>query len=191
MLSRTRQTLVAVVAVFILCLLWFVGNEKSDPVPADPAADTVAAASDAPASVPRGIPRNGTLDPISIDPNRPANLLPQYPADALAADYRNDATAADERYRGQYFIVEGVASGIRREQDNVFLEIRTDNASQVVRAALLRQQICGPAGRTCEVEARATMVRRGQKVAVECTGAGQGDGNTPLLADCLLRGGAN
>ena len=42
MLSRTRQTLVAVVAVFILCLLWFVGNEKSDPVPADPAADTVA-----------------------------------------------------------------------------------------------------------------------------------------------------
>lgn len=186
MLSRTRQTLIAVVAFVVLILLWFVGNDKHDAVPVD--TPTVA---DEPASVPRGIPRNGTLDPISIDPNRPADVLPQYQADGLADDYRGDAAAADDRYRGRYFIVEGVASGIRRDADNVVLEIRTDNPGEVVRAGLLRQQICGPAGRTCEAEARATMVRRGQKVAVECTGAGQGEGGMPTLADCLIRGGAN
>jgi len=186
MLSRTRQTLIAIVAVVVLCLLWFVGNEKHDAAPVD----TVAG--DTPASVPRGIPRNGTLDPISIDPERPADELPQYQADGLAGDYRSDASAADDRYRGKYFIVEGVASGIRRDdRDGVFLDIRTSSPDQMVRAVLLRRQICGPAGRTCEVEARATMVRRGQKVAVECTGAGQDAAGMPLLADCLLRGGAN
>ncbi|MFJ5383727.1 hypothetical protein ACIPID_18825 [Cupriavidus sp. CER94] len=186
MLSRTRQILIAVVAVVVLFLLWFVGNEKHDTAPL-----ASVSAPDEPASVPRGIPRNGTLDPISIDPNRPADLLPQYQADGLADDYRSDAAAADDRYRGRYFIVEGVASGVRRDGDNLVLEIRTDNPGQVVRAALLRQQICGPGTRACEVEARATMVRRGQKVAVECTGAGQGEGGTPLLSECLLRGGAN
>ncbi len=187
MLSRLQQTLIAIVAVVVLCLLWFVGNDKRDVVPVE----TVTVPGEQPASVPRGIPRNGTLDPISIDPDRSADPLPQYQAENLADDYRENSGAADDRYRGKYFIVEGVASGIRRDNDSVFLEIRTDNPGEVVRAGLLRQQICGPAGRTCEVEARATMVRRGQKVAVECTGAGQGDGGTPLLADCLIRGGAN
>ncbi|MGO4306171.1 OB-fold putative lipoprotein [Cupriavidus sp. RAF12] len=189
MMSRLQQTLIAIVAVVVIGMLWFVGNDKGEIVPVD----TAAAPSEAeqPASVPRGIPRNGTLDPISIDPNRSADLLPQYPADALLDDYRDNAGAADDRYRGKYFIVEGVASGIRRDAAKVFLEIRTNDPGQVVRADLLQQQICGPAGRTCEVEARATMVRRGQKVAVECTGAGLGEGGTPLLADCLLRGGAN
>lgn len=187
MLSRLQQTLIAIVAVVVLGLLWFVGNDKRDVVPVD----TVAVPPDQPASVPRGIPRNGTLDPISIDPNRSADPLPQYQADSLADDYRDNTGAADDRYRGKYFIVEGVASGIRRDNANVFLEIRTNNPGEVVRADLLREQICGPAGRTCEVEARATMVRRGQKVAVECTGAGQGEGGMVLLADCLLRGGAN
>lgn len=187
MLSRLQQTLVAVVAVIVLGLLWFVGNDRHDAVPA---ADMVATPGDQPASVPRGIPRNGTLDPISIDPNRPADPLPQYQADSLVDDYRDNTGAADDRYLGKYFIVEGVASGTRRTQDSVFLEIRTNNPGVVVRANLLRQQICGPAGRTCEVEARATMVRRGQKVAVECTGAGQ-DSGTPVLNHCLIRGGAN
>lgn len=195
MLSRTRQTLIAVVAVVVLILLWFVGNDRHEDVPpatvAAPGASDASAASVAPASIARGIPRNGTLDPISIDPNRPADLLPQYQADGLADDYRADAPAADDRYRGQYFIVEGVASGVRRDGDNLVLEIRTDNPGEVVRAALLRQQICGPGTRACEVEARATMVRRGQKVAVECTGAGQGEGGMPQLAECLIRGGAN
>lgn len=187
MLSRLQQTLIAIVAVVVLVLLWFVGNDKHDAVPVE----TTAASDAAPASVPRGIPRNGTLDPISIDPNRPADPLPQYQADNLVDDYRENTGAADDRYRGQYFIVEGVASGIRRDNDNVFLEIRTSNPGDVVRADLLRQQICGPAGRTCEVEARATMVRRGQKVAVECTGAGRDDSGTPRLSECLIRGGAN
>ena len=186
MLSRLQQTLIAVVAVVVLFLLWFVGNDKQAFAPVD-----TAGVSDTPASVPRGIPRNGTLDPISIDPNRSADPLPQYQADGLADDYRDNSGAADDLYRGKYFIVEGVASGIRRDDAKVFLEIRTNNPGEVVRAGLLQQQVCGPAGRTCEVEARATMVRRGQKVAVECTGAGLGDGGTPLLADCLIRGGAN
>ncbi len=189
MLSRLQQTLVAVVAVAVLGLLWFVGNDKHDTARLDTgaASDT----GDQPASVPRGIPSNGTLDPISIDPRRPANPLPQYQAEGLVDDYRDNAGVADDRYLGKYFIVEGVASGIRRNNASVFLEIRTSRPGEVVRANLLQQQICGPAGRTCEVEARATMVRRGQKVAVECTGAGQGDGGTPLLTDCLIRGGAN
>jgi len=187
MLSRLQQTLVAFVAVAVLGVLWFVGNDRGD---VDPLESSVGPAT-APASTPRGVPRNGTLDPISIDPNRPADVLPEYQADNLFADYRDNAGAADDRYRGKYFIVEGVASGIRRDASNVFLEIRTSNPGELVRADLLREQICGPAGRTCEVEARATMVRRGQKVAVECTGAGLGDGGVPLLADCLIRGGAN
>ncbi|ABF10479.1 putative nucleic acid binding protein [Cupriavidus metallidurans] len=188
MLSRLQQSLIAVVAVVVLGLLWFVGNDKGDVVPVE----TGAAPSSQPASIPRGIPRNGTLDPISIDPERPADVLPQYQADGLFADYRDNAGEADDRYRGKYFIVEGVASGIRRDDgNNVFLEIRTSNPGELVRANLLRRQICGPAGRVCEVEARATMVRRGQKVAVECTGAGQGEGGVPLLNDCLIRGGAN
>lgn len=193
MLSNSRQILVAAVAVVVLVLLWFVGNDTGEIVPTNTTTDTAAASTPAepPASLPRGIPRNGVLDPISIDPNRPADLLPQYPADALATDYAADAAAADDRYKGKYLIVEGVASGIRRDHAHVYLEIRTDNPGVVVRADLLKDQICGPGTRACEVEARATMVRRGQKVAVECNGAGVGKGGTPLLSDCLLRGGAN
>lgn len=189
MLSRLRQTLVVIVAVVVLGMLWFVGNDIHDAAYVD--AGAVPGAGEQLASVPRGIPRNGTLEPISIDASRPANPLPQYQAESLVDDYRDNAGVADDRYLGKYFIVEGVASGIRRDNASVFLEIRTNRPGEAVRANLLQQQICGPAGRTCEVEARATMVRRGQKVAVECTGAGQGDGGTPLLTDCLIRGGAN
>ncbi|CAG9173598.1 hypothetical protein LMG23992_02495 [Cupriavidus laharis] len=187
MLNRTQQILIAIVAVAVLGMLWFAGNDKGhEPATADTPATTAQAASDV-----RGVPRNGTLDPVSIDPDRPADRLPQYQADALLNDYRDNPGAADDRYRGKYIIVEGVASGIRRgEADNVFVDIRTSDPNAVVRAQLLRRQICGPAGRVCEVEARATMVRRGQKVAVECNGAGQSDG-MPMLTDCLLRGGAN
>ncbi|WP_454723970.1 MULTISPECIES: OB-fold putative lipoprotein [Cupriavidus] len=192
MLNRTQKTLIGVVAVAVLAMLWLTGNHEQQQLEpaADTAADASAAAAEA-ASIARGVPRNGTLDPISIDPARSADVLPQYQADTLVDDYQDNPGAADDRYRGQYFIVEGVATGVRREGgDKVFLDIRSNNPAVVVRARLLPQQICGPAGRTCEVEARATMVRRGQKVAVECTGAGQADGS-PLLEGCLVRGGAN
>jgi len=188
-MSRFRQTLLIIVFVAIIGILWFVGNDTGEIVPTGPAPTETAEV--APASVPRGIPHDGTLDPISIDENRPADRLPEYAAAAMLNDYRDNSGAADDRYRGKYFIVEGVASGIRREGAEVFLEIRTDAPGQVVRAVLLPEQICGPAGRRCEVEARATMVRRGQKVAVECTGAGLAEGGTPLLNECLVRGGAN
>jgi len=189
MLNRTQQILIAVVAVAVLGMLWLTGNDRGQDA-ATPEAVSATAAPQAASDV-RGIPRNGTLDPISIDPARPADPMPQYQADALLDDYRENQGAADDRYRGKYFIVEGIASGVRRDAaDNVFLDIRTNDPGVAVRASLLRRQICGPAGRVCEVEARATMVRRGQKVAVECTGAGFSDG-VPLLGDCLLRGGAN
>lgn len=195
MLNRTQKTLIGVVAVAVLAMLWLTGNHEQqqlEPAAADAAADASAAAvATEAASGARGVPRNGTLDPISIDPARSTDVLPQYQADTLVDDYQDNPGAANDRYRGQYFIVEGVAAGVRRESgDNVFLDIRSNNPAVAVRARLLPQQICGPAGRTCEVEARATMVRRGQKVAVECTGAGQVDGS-PLLEGCLVRGGAN
>ncbi|SOY39674.1 conserved hypothetical protein [Cupriavidus taiwanensis] len=195
MLNRTQQILVAIVAVAVLGMLWFAGNDRRDDVggavpdapaeaQADPQDTQVAG------SAVRGVPRNGTLDPVSIDPQRPADRLPQLQADALLNAYRDNAAQADRDYLNQYLIVEGVASGIRREGEQVFVDIRTNDPGANVRALLLPRQICGPAGRECEVEARATMVRRGQKVAVECNGAGLADG-TPLLRDCLLRGGAN
>ncbi|WP_354684741.1 OB-fold putative lipoprotein [Cupriavidus necator] len=198
MLNRTQQILVAIVAVAVLGMLWFAGNDRRDdvggPEPAAPAdasaAEPAPASAPAPASVARGVPHDGTLEPISIDPDRPADRLPQIQASAMLDDYRNSPDAANERYVGKYLIVEGVASGIRREGDQVFVDIRTNDPGVNVRALLLQRQICGPAGRVCEVEARATMVRRGQKVALECNGAGLADG-TPLLRDCLLRGGAN
>ncbi|MDQ0142863.1 OB-fold putative lipoprotein [Cupriavidus necator] len=192
MLNRTQQILIAIVAVAVLGMLWFAGNDRRDDVggavseaPAEVPAEAQAAASDV-----RGVPRDGTLDPVSIDPQRPADRLPQLQADALLNAYRDNAGQADRDYLNQYLIVEGVASGIRREGEQVFVDIRTNDPGANVRALLLPRQICGPAGRECGVEARATMVRRGQKVAVECNGAGLADG-MPLLRDCLLRGGAN
>lgn len=193
MLNRTQQILIAIVAVAVLGMLWFAGNDRRDDVGgAVPEAqdEAQAAASAVPASEVRGVPRNGTLDPVSIDPQRPADRLPQLQADALLNAYRDNPAQADRRYLNQYLIVEGVASGIRREGEQVFVDIRTNDPGTNVRALLLPRQICGPAGRECEVEARATMVRRGQKVALECNGAGLTDG-MPLLSDCLLRGGAN
>lgn len=197
MLNRTQQILIAIVAVAVLGMLWFAGNDRRDDVggavpdaPADAPADAQSAASAVPASEVRGVPRNGTLDPVSIDPQRSADRLPQLQADALLKAYRDNAAQADRDYLNQYLIVEGVASGIRREGEQVFVDIRTNDPGVNVRALLLQRQICGPAGRVCEVEARATMVRRGQKVALECNGAGLADG-APLLRDCLLRGGAN
>ncbi|MBB3015937.1 OB-fold putative lipoprotein [Cupriavidus alkaliphilus] len=196
MLNRTQQILIAIVAVAVLGMLWFAGNDRRDDVggaapeaQADTQADMQADVQTAASEV-RGVPRNGTLDPVSIDPQRPANRLPQLQADALLNAYRDNPAQADRRYLNQYLIVEGVASGIRRDGDQVFVDIRTNDPGANVRALLLPRQICGPAGRECEVEARATMVRRGQKVAVECNGAGLADG-MPLLRDCLLRGGAN
>jgi len=186
MLTRTQHRLLAVVAVAVLGVLWFVGNDTSR----DAMLESLPASAVQAASAVRGLPRNGTLDPISIDPARPGDPLPQYQADQILDDYRDNNGAADDRYLGQYFIVEGVASGVRREGEEVFVDIRTDDPDVTVRASLLPRQICGPAGRTCEVETRATMVRRGQKVAVECNGAGWADG-VPRLSDCLLRGGAN
>lgn len=192
MLNRTQQILVAIVAVAVLGMLWFAGNDRRDDVGgAQPEAQAEASAAvPAAASDVRGVPHDGTLEPISIDPERPADRLPQYQASTMQDDYRANPKAADERYVGQYLIVEGVASGIRREGDQVIVDIRTNDPGVNVRALLLPRQICGPAGRVCEVEARATMVRRGQKVALECNGAGLADGS-PLLRDCLLRGGAN
>lgn len=192
MLNRTQQILVAIVAVAVLGMLWFAGNDRRDDVGgAEPEAQAEASAAvSASASDVRGVPHDGTLEPISIDPERPADRLPQYQASTMQDDYRANPKAADERYVGQYLIVEGVASGIRREGDQVIVDIRTNDPGVNVRALLLPRQICGPAGRVCEVEARATMVRRGQKVALECNGAGLADGS-PLLRDCLLRGGAN
>lgn len=196
MLNRTQQILIAIVAVAVLGMLWFAGNDRRDDVGGamsdapDAPADAQAAASAVPPSEVRGVPRNGTLDPVSIDPQRPADRLPQLQADALLNAYRDNPGKADRDYLNQYLIVEGVASGIRRDGEQVFVDIRTNDPGANVRALLLPRQICGPAGRECEVEARATMVRRGQKVAVECNGAGLADG-TPLLRDCLLRGGAN
>lgn len=188
MLNRTQQILIAIVAVAVLGMLWFAGNDRRDDVggavPEAPA-EAQAAASDV-----RGVPRNGTLDPVSIDPQRPADRLPQLQADTLLNAYRDNPAQADRHYLNQYLIIEGVASGIRRDGEQVFVDIRTNDPGANVRALLLPRQICGPAGRECEVEARATMVRRGQKVAVECNGAGLADG-MPLLRDCLLRGGAN
>jgi len=191
MLNRTQQILIAIVAVAVLGMLWLAGNDRHDDAAIAPAGSgEQAAASAVPASDARGVPRDGTLDPVSIDPQRPADRLPQYQASAILDDYRNDSRAADARYLDHYVIVEGVASGVRREGEQVFVDIRTNDPAANVRALLLQRQICGPAGRVCEVEARATMVRRGQKVAVECNGAGLADG-VPLLRDCLLRGGAN
>ncbi|QBY54782.1 OB-fold putative lipoprotein [Cupriavidus oxalaticus] len=192
MLNRTQQILVAIVAVAVLGMLWLAGNDRHEDAaaPADSATPAQASAPVATASDVRGVPRDGTLDPVSIDPQRPADRLPQYQAGAILDDYRNDPKAADARYLNRYVIVEGVASGVRREGEQVFVDIRTNDPAANVRALLLQRQICGPAGRVCEVEARATMVRRGQKVAVECNGAGVADG-VPLLRDCLLRGGAN
>jgi tRNA_anti-like len=190
MTDKTRQIAIALIALAVLAMLWLLGNDKNnaDEGAAVPASEALQGAS---ADAARGIPRNGTLDPISIDPARPADRLPVYQADTILQDYRDNRDSADQRYRGAYFIVEGVASGIRRDSETqVYLEIRTGDTAQPVRANLLQRQICGPAGRVCEVEARATMVRRGQKVAVECTGAGLADG-TPVLDGCLLRGGAN
>ena len=191
MLNRTQQILIAIVAVAVLGMLWFAGNDRRDDVGgAVPAAPAETPAQAQAASDVRGVPRDGTLDPVSIDPQRPADRLPQLQADALLNAYRDNPGQADRDYLNQYLIVEGVASGIRREGEQVFVDIRTNDPGANVRALLLPRQICGPAGRECEVEARATMVRRGQKVAVECNGAGLAEG-MPLLRDCLLRGGAN
>lgn len=190
MTDKTRQIAIALIVLAIIAMLWLVGNDQNNA--GDAVSSSIADASQAPAaSAADGIYRGGTLEPFSIDPTRPADRLPVYQAAAILQDYREDRDSADQRYRGAYFIVEGVASGIRREGDTqVYLDIRTSDPSQSVRANLLERQNCGAARPVCEVEARATMVRRGQNVAVECTGAGMLD-TTPMLEGCLLRGGAN
>lgn len=191
MLSRTRQILILVVALAVLFMLWFTGNKTKELVDEGPPADGASAVAAAEPDFTRGVPRDGTLDPISIDPEKPANRLPQYQAETIRADYQADPATADKTYRGVYFIIEGIASGIRRDDaDHVFVDIRTNDPNSVVRGLLLQRQICGPGSRLCEAEARATMVRRGQKVALECNGGGLVEGS-PVLTDCLLRGGAN
>lgn len=190
MTDKTRQIAIALILLAVVAMLWLVGNDQNNA--SDTASSSVADASQVPsASAAGGIYRGGTLEPFSIDPTRSADRLQVYQAAAILQDYREDRDRADQRYRGVYFIVEGVASGIRREGDTqVYLDIRTTDPDQPVRANLREQQNCGAARPVCEVEARATMVRRGQKVAVECTGAGI-VGTTPVLDGCLLRGGAN
>lgn len=190
MTDRNRQIAVALVALAVLAMLWLVGNDTV-PLSGDGEATTADASQAGAAFAHRNLPKDGTLPPISIDPARPADRLPEYPADEIVRDYQKDAHLAELKYRDAYFIVEGVASGIRREgETQVYLEIRTNEPALPVRANLQPQQICGPAGRVCEVEARATMVRRGQKVAVECTG-GEAPEGRPMLDGCLIRGGAN
>jgi hypothetical protein len=187
MLSRLQQSLIAVVAVVVLGLLWFVGNDKGDVVPVE----TGAAPSSQPASIPRGIPVTArstrsastpSVPPTSCPNTRPMACLPTI-ATMQARLTTAIAARPHRRRRGQ-------RHPARRRQQRVPGNPH-QQPGELVRANLLRRQICGPAGRVCEVEARATMVRRGQKVAVECTGAGQGEGGVPLLNDCLIRGGAN
>ncbi|MBY4897157.1 OB-fold putative lipoprotein [Cupriavidus sp. AU9028] len=190
MIDRNRQIAVALVALAVLAMLWLVGNETS-PLAGDGDAPATDASQPQAVFSHRNLPKDGTLPPVSIDPARPADRLAEYPADEILRDYQKDADLAALKYRDDYFIVEGVASGIRREgEDQVYLEIRTNEPALPLRANLQPRQICGPAGRVCEVEARATMVRRGQKVAVECSGGQLAEGK-PLLEDCLIRGGAN
>lgn len=190
MTDKTRQIAIALILLAVIAMLWLVGNDQNHA--GDTAPSSIADASQVQsASTAGGIYRGGTLEPYSIDPTRSTDRLPVYQAAAILQDYREDRDSADRRYRGAYFIVEGVASGIRREGDTrVYLDIRTSDPNRSVRANLLERQNCGAARPVCEVEARATMVRRGQKVAVECTGGGIVD-STPVLDGCLLRGGAN
>jgi hypothetical protein len=107
-----------------------------------------------------------------------SKALPEEPAisvdaEKLAADYKNNEVAADEKYKGKRLIVAGVVESINKDfKDQVWVGLRTNNRFMPIHAEGLTTEQAGK-------------LRKGEVIAVICNGAGM-ILTSPFLKDCVL-----
>lgn len=92
-------------------------------------------------------------------------------AEKLAADYKNNEVAADERYKGKKLIVAGVVQSINKDyKGEVWIGLKTNNQFMPIHAVGLSARQAG-------------MLAKGEVIAIVCTGDGMILGS-PFLKDC-------
>jgi hypothetical protein len=91
----------------------------------------------------------------------------------LLHDYQENEVAADDYYKGRGVSVDGIVQGIKKDfRDNTFIQLRTAERFSPVHAYIKASQ-----GKV------AADLERGDKVHVDCTGAGMIVGS-PILNNC-------
>ena len=90
--------------------------------------------------------------------------------------YDENEVAADNVYKDRTLMVTGTLSSIDKDfLDNVILDLKSPNEFMNVRAELEDKE-----------ESKASKLKKGAQVIVECTGAGRLIGS-PYLKDCKIR----
>lgn len=115
--------------------------------------------------------------------------------DLLAAgtyfkDYSANEVAADMKFKGKPFILNGRVSAISKDLfGSVFLAFHGDQYGlKSVRADLFEEQACGQknSAQVCSAETRAAQLKKGDNVFLDCFGGGMLV-NIPIATACLIR----
>ncbi|WP_153140793.1 OB-fold protein [Paraburkholderia agricolaris] len=94
----------------------------------------------------------------------------------LFDDYDSNEVAADQKYKGKALAIAGTVQSIDKDAfDNIVVALRTKNEFMPVHAYLDKEH-----------ESLAASLRKGQKIAWVCVGAGKIIGS-PIIRDCNPR----
>lgn len=115
---------------------------------------------------------SGTSAPASASETAPPAIAVD--ASKLFADYQANEVAADQAYKGQQLTVTGTVAGINKNfTDDIYVEIGTSNEFMSIHAQGIPANI-------------AAGLQKGQKITVQCEGAGLMVGS-PILSDCAVK----
>lgn len=120
-----------------------------------------------------------------------ARDLDAYDAKAIFKDYQANEVSADGKYKGKWFVMTGKVSEISKDfRGKPYLVFAMDSYGVAsVRADLFEDQICGVSKEkgitSCSAIDRAAKLKKGQKIDLECKGAGMVM-KTPMLRECLI-----
>lgn len=120
-----------------------------------------------------------------------ARDLDAYDAKSIFNDYQANEVSADGKYKGKWFVMTGKVSEISKDfRGKPYLVFAMDSYGVAsVRADLFEDQICGVSKErgvtSCSALDRAAKLKKGQKIDLECKGAGMVM-KTPMLRECLI-----
>lgn len=120
-----------------------------------------------------------------------AQDMDSYDTRGIFKDYQANEVAADKKYKGKWFVVTGKVSEIAKDfRGKPYLVFAMDSYGVAsIRADLFDDQVCGVSKdkgvTSCSAIDRAAKLKKGQKIDIECKGAGMLM-NTPMLRECLI-----
>lgn len=116
-----------------------------------------------------------TGTPISTAEPVPPQEVIKINARELAQAYEDNEAAADNRYKDKPLAVTGTVSGIKKDVfDDTVIELASANTFMSVQGTLTKEET-----------PKALTLKKGQKITLQCIGAGEVV-STPMLKDCTF-----